>query len=78
MKKILVLIILILFLSGCKASATYKTEETDNYDYGVFVDKATCVEYLVSYEYKKGGIIVRYNQDGTIKVNNECLKDKGE
>ena len=85
--KILLAIITIFIACGCELVGYETTnEEVNNYDYNqdndisVYVDYKTCVEYLKlsqwSFRAGAGGLSVRYNADGTIKVNKECLKEK--
>lgn len=74
-KKIISLILIgILTLTGC-------TERTNEYEpaftssYYIFVDDATCVEYFASNgTYNMGNFNVRYNADGTLKTNKECIE----
>lgn len=75
-KKIIILVIVILLLSGCVEPKNYEIDEVNNFDYEVIIDETTCVEYLSDTKYKSGGITVRYNKDGTIKVNESCLKEQ--
>jgi hypothetical protein len=44
----------------------------------IYTDSKTCVEYLEYYEYQAGGLTVRYNADGTIKLNKECMEARNE
>ena len=39
--------------------------------FNVIVDKETGVEYIIYISGYKGGITPRYNQDGTLKVNED-------
>lgn len=82
MKKILLLIILTLFLTGCGAEPINKKIETNDTYYiqsspyfDFYVDKETCVEYIYSYK-GDGCFIPRLNTDGTLKLNETCLKNK--
>ena len=75
MKKYLILYLIIILCVGCVSPKNYETETTNNREYSVFIDKSTCVEYLYNNYLKKGGITVRYNRDGTIKINEDCLKE---
>ena len=65
MKKILLLITLILLLSGCSIESVRNPQMVN------YVDEDTCVIYLTRYE---AGITPMYNQDGTLKLDKECLK----
>lgn len=83
MKKTLLLMIPILFLTGCGAEPVNKTNSNNTYYiqgnpyFDFYVDKETCVEYIYSY---KGDdfFMPRLNTNGTLKLNETCLKDKGE
>ena len=79
MKKIILLIIPILLLCGCTRS-DYNEKRINNNEWNelyVTYDNDTCVEYIEYDGLKKGGLSVRYNQDGTIKLNEQCLEEKG-
>ncbi len=85
MKKTLLLIIPILFLTGCGAkpisenetiTKSYYLQDSINFDF--YVDKETCVEYIYVVGTYKGTITPRLNIDNTLKLNETCLKDKGE
>lgn len=85
MKKFLLLIITItiILLIGCGAEPVNKKQETndayyiqDKLDFGFYVDKETCVEYILFHGSYKGGITPRLNADGTLKLNKICLKDE--
>ena len=85
MKKFLLLIIPILFLTGCGAKPINedKTDETsyyiqDSIHFDFYVDKKTCVEYIIYHSGYKNGFIPRLNADSTLKLNETCLEDKGE
>lgn len=79
MKRIVIIpimVITILFLTGCN-------ERTSEYDssllnsYYIYVDKETCVEYFVSDgSYNTGDFTPRYNADGTLKTNKNCLNSR--
>lgn len=82
MKKILLLIIPLL-LTGCGAEPISEdnTNETSYYiqDSGLFdiyVDKETCVEYIIFNGYHKGNAMARLKVDNTLKLNETCLKNK--
>ena len=75
----LILCIAMLGLTGCGAKPisesknnTYYMRESTVFDF--YVDKETCVEYIVFRGYNKGNVISRLNIDGTIKLNENCLK----
>ena len=72
-KKISILTVIVLILCGCEKNTNWNT---DDYSIGVYTDGKTCVEYLKYASGYKGGLSVRYNSDGTIKLNKECLEDK--
>ena len=83
MKKISLLIITIILLTGCGAEPINKKHETndayyiqDKHDFDFSVDKETCVEYIIFNGGYKGGITPRLNADGTLKLNKICLKDE--
>lgn len=79
MKKILLLIILTLLLTGCGAEPISKTDSNNTYYiqdsamYDFYIDKETCVEYIYS---SYGYFIPRLNADSTLKLNETCLKNK--
>lgn len=79
MKKILIIPLLLLLITGCTSKNednNYDTnyqEINDNFIY-YYTDEDTCVEYIVFSGYRKGGITPRLNADGTIKLNEECLE----
>lgn len=62
MKKIIILVAFALLLTGCKP-----------YDMDTYTDKDTCVMYLHRYN---GGITVMYNRNGTIKTDQNCMRNK--
>ena len=80
MKKIILLIISILLLCGCEKTPTSKySDKIEGQGFYLYVDAETCVEYYVSNGmYNIGSVMPRYNQDGTLKLNKECLKDLGK
>lgn len=72
MKKIILIAILILVM-GCniEAECAEKVRYIQSYGkFGFYVDKETCVEYV---RYFDTSLSVRYNGDGTIRLNKECL-----
>ncbi len=77
-KKLLLMLLIVLFLCGCDinvekgSSVEYSTGGELYYDY----DKTTCVEYIEFVAGYKGGLSVRYNADGTIRLNQDCLEGK--
>lgn len=83
MKKFLLLIIPLLLLTGCGAEpiSEDKTDETsyymqDSVSFVFYVDKETCVEYIIYHNGYKGGFVPRLNTDNTLKLNEICLKSK--
>lgn len=83
MKKILLLTILTLFLTGCGAEPISEdsNNETNYYmqdstKFNFYVDKKTCIEYIIYQGSYRGGITPRLNTDGTFKLNEICLKNK--
>lgn len=83
MKKILLLIVPLL-LTGCGAEpiSENKTTETSYYIQDsalldIYVDKETCVEYIIFNVYYNGGsVTARLNANNTLKLNETCLKNK--
>ena len=80
MKKIILLIIPLLLLCGCEGKPVNEYSESSSYigvRFTIYVDEDTCVEYFVSDgSYNTGDVYPRYNQDGSLKVNNKCMNDK--
>jgi len=72
-KLLIMSILLLLFVCGCESNTK---ESGDDYTISIYTDSVTCVEYLKYHAGYKGGLSVRYNQDGTIKLNEECLNGK--
>lgn len=70
MKKLFILPLLLLLVTGCN--------EVNKNDIYFYTDEETCVEYIIYDGYKAGGITPRLNRDGTIMLNEECLNKKGE
>lgn len=73
--KIIVLVIMILMMCGCKSNTV---SSDDDFEIDIYTDSKTCVEYLEYYEYQAGGLTVRYNTDGTIKLNKDCMEARNE
>ena len=74
----------ILFLTGCSTTIitpidtngkndTYYIQDSSMYDF--YVDKETCIEYIIFSGSYKGGITPRLNRDGTLLLNKKCLKE---
>lgn len=80
MKKLLILPLLLLLVTGCNISTNNETErnELNKNDIYFYIDENTCVEYIVYDGWDSGGITPRLNRDGTIMLNEECLNKKGE
>lgn len=80
MKKLLILPLLLLLVTGCNISTNNETErnEIGNTDIYFYTDEETCTEYIVYDDWYSGGITPRLNRDGTIMLNEECLNEKGE
>lgn len=85
MKKFLLLVIIIILLTGCGAESINKKHETndtyyiqDSLNFDFYVDKETCVEYIIFNGGYRGGITSRLNADGTLKLNKICLKDEAD
>lgn len=76
---------IVLLLTGCGADTVNNDDESkDNYEiyymqesysFNFYVDKETCVEYIVFQGSYKGSVITRLNSDGTLKLNKNCLKE---
>ncbi len=76
---------IVLLLTGCGAdTVNNNVENKDNYEanymqeyhsFNFYIDEETCVEYIVFHDTYKGGITPRLNDDGTLKLNENCLKD---
>ena len=46
----------------------------ENYTILFYTDSETCVEYIKYASINKGGITPRFNADGTLKLDEECLE----
>ena len=80
--RMMVLIFGVLFLTGCGAEPISKTETKnstyyiqDSMNFDFYVDKETCIEYIIFSGSYKGGITPRLNADGTPLLNEKCLKE---
>ncbi len=73
--KIIVLVIMVLMMCGCENNTV---SSDDDFNIDIYTDSKTCVEYLEYYEYQAGGLTVRYNADGTIKLNKDCMEARNE
>lgn len=80
MKKLIILPLLLLLVTGCNISTNNETErnEINKNDIFFYTDEETCVEYIIFDGYRAGGMTPRLNADGTIMLNEECLNKKGE
>lgn len=75
---------IVLLITGCGVDTVNDDAESENnyevkymqeyYSFDFYVDKETCVEYIVFKSQNKGNVIPRLNSDGTIKLNENCLK----
>lgn len=77
MKKIILIIMGVLMLTGCDfiESKDQKKYIQNSKCYYTVIDKISCVEYIQYQCGYQGGLSVKYNQDGTIKFNKECLNE---
>ena len=72
---------IVLLLTGCGVDTVNNNVENkanymqEYYSFNFYVDEETCVEYIVFYDVHKGGITPRLNDDGTLKLNKNCLKE---
>lgn len=83
MKKIILLLTLGLLLAGCGAKPINEDKGTgyymqDSMSFDFYVDKETCVEYIVYKGGYKGGLTPRLKADNTLKSNETCLKNRGD
>ena len=78
MKKLIILIIGIILLCGCSREDYNEKRVNENKFNELYVtyDKDTCVEYIEYSGLYRGGLSVRYNTDGTIKLNKKCLEEQ--
>lgn len=69
-----------MLLTGCGAEpirdneTSYYIQDSINFDF--YVDKETCIEYIIFWGDYKGGITPRLNTDNTLRLNKICLKNK--
>lgn len=75
-----------LFLTGCSATIITPIDTNGKNDtcyiqdsslYDFYVDKATCVEYIRRVG-DGGSLTPRLNSDGTLLLNEICLKEKNK
>lgn len=81
MKKIPIIFLLLLLVSGCSIEVNNSekvSNEINNDNIYFYIDQDTCVEYIAYIGNYKAGITNRLNADGTVKLNEECLNRKGE
>lgn len=81
MKKIFILMIPILFITGCVMAPIDANGENstlymqDSRFFSFYVDKDTCIEYI--YDVNDGGVLIpRLNRDGLPLLNEKCLKEQ--
>lgn len=79
MKKILFPLVALILFCGCEVKEDKEKngiERVNSYFY-IYVDKSTCLEYFVSDgSYNRGNVSPRYNANGKIRTNKECLEEK--
>ena len=80
MKKLLIIPLVAIMLCGCESRPTSKySDKVDFQGFYIYVDDDTCVEYFVSNGSHNIGIVnPRYDKDGSMKLNKQCLRDKME
>lgn len=80
MKKLLIIPLIAIMLCGCNSQDNEYSDKVSVKDiFYTYTDEETCVEYFVSYgSYNMGNITPKYNQDGALKLNKKCLRDKME
>lgn len=72
MRKIIILILPILLLTGCRANLDGSTDVDDDKYLKVYCDEEYGIEYLRDTQYKNGGITVRLDSNGNvIRCNGE-------
>lgn len=80
MKKIILLTMAVFMLTGCGKNIDENKEtryiQDEGSMYYTMIDKENCVEYIKYSTGYQAGITARYNADGTVKLNEECLNDK--
>lgn len=79
---------IVLLITGCGVDTVNDDAESENnyevkymqeyYGFDFYVDKETCVEYILFQGTYKGSLTPRLNSNGTLKLNENCLKGKGE
>lgn len=76
--KLIIILIIGILLSGCESTPTSKySDKVEFQGFYLYVDEDTCIEYYVSNgQYNIGGVNPRYNQDGTLKLNKQCLEEQ--
>lgn len=70
-KKLLIVLTLLFCLTGCESNSK---DSEDDYTILFYTDSETCVEYIKYAGGYKGGITPRFNADGSLKLNKECLE----
>lgn len=70
-KKELIVLIVLFCLTGCESNSK---DSEDDYTILFYTDSETCVEYIKYASINKGGITPRFNADGTLKLDEECLE----
>lgn len=75
--KLLVIPMILILLCACDKSVERKYDETKfSDDFYIYTDVDTCVQYFVSSGYyNSGNVSPRFNPDGTLKLNKECIRD---
>ena len=74
MKKLILLAIPVLLLTGCNSDLDETGFYLQDYSYEIQTDKETCVQYIVG----NRKLSVRLNADGTPMLNKKCLKEVEE